>query len=59
MVDELFVSLGLDKDEWMEDIKRGESSLASFLTCFEESISESEGRNFVKSKVKLEGLEKK
>ena len=40
MVDELFVSLGLDKDEWMEDIKRGESSLASLeleLICIEGS----------------------
>ena len=26
VVDELFVSLGLDKHEWLEDIKRGESS---------------------------------
>ena len=30
VVDELFVSLGLDKHEWVENIKRGESSLASF-----------------------------
>ena len=32
----------------MEDIKRGESSLASFLACIEglESISEKEGRQF-------------
>ena len=30
MVDEIFVSLGLDKHEWVEDIKRGESSLALF-----------------------------
>ena len=40
MVDELFVSLALDKHEWVEDIKREESSLASFLACIEESISE-------------------
>ena len=46
MVDELLVSLGLDKHEWMEDIKRGESSLASFLACREKSISEREGRQF-------------
>ena len=38
---ELFVSLGLDKHEWVEYIKSGESSLASFLACIEESISES------------------
>ena len=44
MVDELFVSLGLDKHEWVEDIKGGSSSLASFLTCIEESISEREGK---------------
>ena len=30
----------------MEDIKRGESSLALFLACIEESISEREGRQF-------------
>ena len=30
----------------MEDIKRGESLLASFLACIEESISEREGRQF-------------
>ena len=38
VVDELFVSLGLDKHEWGEDIKRGESSLASFLACVEEIL---------------------
>ena len=46
MVYELFVSLGLDKHERVEDIKRGESSLASFFACIEESISESEGKQF-------------
>ena len=46
VVDKLLVSLGLDKHEWVEDIKRGESSLASFLACIEESISEREGRQF-------------
>ena len=40
------VSLGLDKHEWVEDIKRGESSFASFLACIEESISAREGRQF-------------
>ena len=57
MVDELFVSLGLDKPEWVEDIERGKSSLASFLACIEESISEREGRQFeerLNSKVKLD-----
>ena len=52
MVDELFVSLGLDKHEWVEYIKRGESSLASFLACIEESISESKGEG-LNSKVKI------
>ena len=33
MIDDLFVSLGLDKAEWLEDIERGESSLASYLAC--------------------------
>ena len=50
------MSLGLNKHEWVEDIKRGESSLASFLACIEESISEREGKQFEKglnSKVKL------
>ena len=57
VVDELFVSLGLDKHEWVEEIKRGESSLVSFLACIEESISEREGRQFeegLNSKVKLD-----
>ena len=30
----------------MKDIKRGESSLASFLVSVEESISEREGKEF-------------
>ena len=46
VVDELFVSSGLDKHEWLEDIKRRESSLASFLACIEETISERESRQF-------------
>ena len=37
------VSLGLDKHEWLDDIKTGETSLVSFLAC---SISEREGRQF-------------
>ena len=43
----------------MEDIKRGESSLASYLACIEESISEREGKQFeegLNSKVKSKGL---
>ena len=41
----------------MLDIKRGESSLASFLACIGESISEREGKQFeegLNSKVKLD-----
>ena len=42
MIDDLFVSLGLDK----ADIERGESSLASYLACIDECISERECRKF-------------
>ena len=45
VVYELFVSLGLNKHEWVEDIKRGESSLASFSACIEESTSEGKGKH--------------
>ena len=50
VIDDLFVSLGL---EWPEDIERGESSLASYLACIGECISERECRKF------LEGLDNK
>ena len=56
MIDDLFVSLGLDKAEWLEDIERGESSLASYLACIDECISERECRKFeegLDNKVKL------
>ena len=33
MVDDIFLSLGLDKHEWLEDIEREDSSIAS---CVEE-----------------------
>ena len=46
LIDDLFVSLGLDKAEWLEDIERGESSLASYLACIDECISERECRKF-------------
>ena len=62
MVDEHFVSLGLDKHEWVEDIKMGESSLASFLACIEDSISEWEGKQFeegLNSEVKLDMYKRK
>ena len=49
-------SLGLDKAEWLEDIERGESSLASYLACVDECISKREWRKFeegLDNKVKL------
>ena len=56
MIDDLFVSLALDKAEWLEDIERGESSLGSYLACIDECVSETECRKFeegVDNKVKL------
>ena len=44
VIDDLFVSLGLDKAEGLEDIERGESSLATYLACIDECISEREWR---------------
>ena len=44
MIDDLFVSL--DLAEWLEDIERGESSLASYLVCIDECISERKCRKF-------------
>ena len=46
MMDDLFKSLDLDKDEWLDDIEHGDSSSASFLVCVEECISERESRRF-------------
>ena len=46
MVDDLFKSLDIDKGEWLEDIKHGDSSSASILACVEECISERESRRF-------------
>ena len=37
MIDGIFLSLGLDKCEWLE---REDNSLASFMSCVEECISE-------------------
>ena len=45
-MDDLFKSLDIDNGEWLEDIERGDSSSASFLTCVEECISERERRSF-------------
>ena len=52
VVDNLFSSLGLDKAEWLEDIRKGSCLLKSFLGVAGEGIDEreSEGLN---SKVKL------
>ena len=56
MIDDLFVSLGLDKAEWLEDIEKGGSSLASYWAYIDECISERECRKFeegLDNKVKL------
>ena len=57
MVDDLVNSLDIDKSEWLEDIKHGDSSSASFMACVEECISERESRTFeegLNTKVKLD-----
>ena len=56
MVDDLYKSLDIDKSEWLEDIKHGDSSSASFMASVEECISERESRKFeegLNTKVKL------
>ena len=57
-MDDLFNSLDIDKSEWLEDIKHGDSSSASFMACVEEEcISERESRKFedgLNTKVKLD-----
>ena len=40
MVDDLFKSLDIDKSEWLEDIKHGDSSSVSFMACVEECTGE-------------------
>ena len=55
--DDLFKYLDIDKREWLEDIKHGDSSSASFMACVEEYISERESRKFeegLNTKVKLD-----
>ena len=58
MVDDLFKSLDIDKSEWLEDIKHGDSSSASFMASVKECISsERESRKFeegLNTKVKLD-----
>ena len=54
-MDNLFTSLDID-NEWLEDIKHGDSLSASFMACEEECISERESRIFergLNTKVKL------
>ena len=56
VVDNLFSSLGLDKAEWLEDIRKGSCSLKSFLGAAGEGIDERESSKFeegLNSKVKL------
>ena len=38
MVDDLFKYLDIDKSEWVEDIKHGDSSSASFMACVVSSM---------------------
>ena len=60
MVDDLFKSLDIDKSEWLEDIKHGDSSSASFMASLEECVSERESREFeegLNTKVKLYTVE--
>ena len=56
VVDHLFSSLGLDKAEWLGDIRKGSCSLKSFLGVAGEGIDERESGKFeegLNSKVKL------
>ena len=42
----MFSSLGLDKAEWLEDIRKGSCSLKSFLGVAGEGIDERESSKF-------------
>ena len=56
-MDDLFKSLDIDKSEWLEDIKHGDSSSISFMACAEEFISERKYRKFeegLNTKIKLD-----
>ena len=53
IIDDLFVSLELDKAEWLKDILYGSSSLKEFLGLARESISEREIEEGLSTKVKL------
>ena len=57
IVDDLFKSLDINRDEWLDDIECGDSSSTSFLACVEECISEGESRRIeegLNTKVKLD-----
>ena len=59
IINDLFVSLELDKAEWLKDIMDGSSSLEAFLALAGESISERESKRFeegLNTKVKLKLL---
>ena len=61
VVDHLFSSLGLDKAEWLEDIRKGSCSLKSFLGVAGEGIDERESGKFeegLNSKGKIVEFEK-
>ena len=53
VIDDIFLSLGLDKCEWLENTDREDSSLASFMSCVEECISERECRKFEEGQKKV------
>ena len=59
-MDDRFKSLDIDKSEWLEDIKHGDSSSASFMACVDECIRERESRKFeegLNTEVKLDTVE--
>ena len=47
-VDDIFEALLLDKEELLEDIKKGKSLSKSFLACADECVSERESKAFWK-----------
>ena len=56
VIDDLFLSLGLDKAEWFHDIQNGDCTMKGFLSIVGESINEREIIKFEKglnNKVKL------
>ena len=46
LIDDLFVSLKLDKANWLKDILAGSSSLKEFQALTGENISERESKRF-------------